>query len=173
MPQHSTPTVMRIAQGNPSQRPLPGNEPQAERGAPPMPPFLSVRAQDVWNSAVPVLLKLGTLTVADGDALTAYCETYVTWRLAQESIDKDGIIVDTPHGKKKNPAVSVADGALKQLRSLMGEFGLTPASRTRIQSNNPELESKLTILMAERRQIRTAIGNRDGEQVAQITNGSV
>jgi P27 family predicted phage terminase small subunit len=157
-PMHSTPTAIRVATGNPSQRPLPQGEPQATRGEPTMPTFLSARAQQVWIETVPVLLQLGTLTTADGDALTAYCETYVTWRMAQESIDKDGIIIDSPQGKRKNPAVNVADSSLKQLRSLMGEFGLTPASRTRIKSNNPEAQSVFSRLL--------------GERAALITNGS-
>jgi P27 family predicted phage terminase small subunit len=114
-----------------------------------MPTFLSAKAQGVWHELAPLLVDLGTLTIADGIALEALANTIVTLRAAQDSIDTDGIIIDSPQGKKKNPACNVADASLKQVRSLLGEFGLTPASRTRIKSNNPEHGSALDQFLAE------------------------
>lgn len=137
MPQHNTPLAIRRAEGNPGQRPIPENEPQADRGIPTMPPFMSQRAQGVWNELAPLLLELGTLTVVDGVALEALCNQIVYLREAQHSIDTEGILVTTQHGPRKNPACNVANESLKQVRSLLGEFGLTPAARARIPSTNP------------------------------------
>lgn len=148
MPQHSTPTSLRITQGNPSGRPLPEREPQADRGIPAMPAMMSARAQQVWADLAPLLLQLGTLSVADGVALEALCNQIVYLREAQKSIDTDGIIVQTQHGPRKNPAINVADGSLKQVRALLGEFGLTPSARARIKSNNPEHDNVLDQLLA-------------------------
>ncbi len=120
-----------------------------------MPADLSQAAKKVWKQTVPVLLELGTLTTADGDALASYCQAKVMWQLAQASIDKDGIIIQSSQGLKKNPAVTVADTAMKTMRALMGEFGLTPASRTKIETNAPDKESPLTKLLNARNAIRS------------------
>jgi P27 family predicted phage terminase small subunit len=55
------------------------------------------------------------------------------WIQADEDIAKSGIVLESPQGVKKNPAVTVAAEALRHLRSFTAEFGLTPASRTRIE----------------------------------------
>lgn len=157
MPQHPTPTAIRIAENNPAHRPLPVKEPKAERGVPNPPAYFSTKARAVWHELAPLLLNLGTLSTADGVALEALCNQIVYLRMAQESIDKDGIILQSKYGPVKNPAVNIADITLKQIRSLLGEFGLTPAARTRIQSNNAEAESPFAILLAERKQIRSGL----------------
>lgn len=146
---HATPTAIRNATGNPSHRPLPVKEPAPLPGEPPMPLDLSLAAQWVWKEMVPILHEMGTLTTSDGEALAAYCETKVTWRMAQNSIELDGIVIESTQGRKKNPAVTVADSSLKQMRSLMGEFGMTPASRTKIRSESPDADSPLEQLLRE------------------------
>jgi len=120
-----------------------------------MPVFMSQPAQQVWRDLAPLLLQLGTLSLADGVALEALCNQIVYMRIAQESIDRDGILIETKNGPRKNPAMNVADGTLKQIRALLGEFGLTPASRTRIQSNNPEAATALEQILGERTRLRT------------------
>jgi P27 family predicted phage terminase small subunit len=146
---HATPTALRIATGNPSGRPLPDHEPLTQPGEPPMPHDLSKAAKRVWREMVPILHELGTLTTSDGDALAAYCETKVTWRMAQDSIEQDGIVIESSQGRKKNPAVTVADSSLKQMRSLLGEFGMTPASRTKIRSESGDTDSPFERLIKE------------------------
>jgi len=42
-----------------------------------MPPFMSQKAQEVWNELAPLLFGLGTLTVVDGVALEALCNQIV------------------------------------------------------------------------------------------------
>jgi P27 family predicted phage terminase small subunit len=154
MPNHATPTAIRIAQGNPSGRPLPLNEPKAATGAPPMPLDLSPAAQMVWQELVPVLLSMGTLTTSDGDALAALCVQKALYQEAVEHYTRNGLVIQSSQGMKKNPAVTIADAALKQYRALLGEFGMTPASRTRIQADHPDLESPLSKLLNERQRIR-------------------
>jgi phage terminase small subunit len=38
---------------------------------------------------VPILLDMGVLTVADGDALMLYCEAYASWTTAMIDIKKN------------------------------------------------------------------------------------
>jgi P27 family predicted phage terminase small subunit len=156
MPNPPKPTALKIATGNPGGRPLNMNEPKAATGEPTLPADLSKAAKKVWRQTVPVLLKLGTLTTADGDALSAYCEAKVTWRIAQKSIEKDGITIQSSQGLKKNPACTISNEAMKTMRALMSEFGMTPASRTKIEVYTPDTESPLSKLLNERNRIRSA-----------------
>jgi P27 family predicted phage terminase small subunit len=154
MANRPTPTAIKLAQGNLSHRPINQNEPKTVFGAPPMPSDLSVAAQLVWTEMIPVLLNLGTLGQSDADSLANYCETRVNWRRAQDSLDIDGLVINTPHGPKRNPNFSIADACLKQLRALQAEFGLTAASRTKIHNESPEADTALSRLANERRHNR-------------------
>ena len=154
MPNPPKPTALKLLQGNPGGRPLNKREPKTKTGEPPMPRDLSKAARKVWKSMVPVLLKLGTLTESDGDALAAYSEAKALWRKAQDSIETDGMVIDSSQGKKKNPAVTISNECMRTMRALMSEFGLTPSSRSAIQLNNPSTESPLAKLLNERNRIR-------------------
>ncbi len=110
-------------------------------GAPEMPAHLSKLAKAAWKRLVPILLQMNVLTIADGDALAAYCSAIDQWILASAAIGKYGILVAeldelTGTGNvRTNPAVRVRSDALRHMRSFESEFGLTPASRSRLQIN--------------------------------------
>ena len=104
-----------------------------------MPRLLKGEARAEWNRIVPILEKMGVLTVADGKALAAYCAVYAQWLKAAAAIDKFGIVtvqfVDRAAGLvtlKKNPAVQIQSDSLKLMKSFLVEFGLTPASRAKV-----------------------------------------
>jgi phage terminase small subunit len=84
------PTAVKELRGNPGHRPLDDREPQPKVGEPPMPSGLSRYAKQAWKRMVPILLDMGVLTVADGDALMLYCEAYASWKTAMIDIKKNG-----------------------------------------------------------------------------------
>ena len=131
-------------QGNSGHRKLDKKAPKPESGVPVMPSGLSVVARQEWRSIVPLLLDMGVLTKADGKALAAYCSCYAQWMLAEAEIAKYGITVNVVHLDdedgdilfsefKVNPAVRVRSDALRQMKSFLIEFGLTPASRIKLE----------------------------------------
>ena len=114
-----------------------------------MPFGLSAAAQDEWHSIVPILLAMGVLTKVDGKALGAYCASFARWLLAELDVAKYGLVIEEPvidtlTGKqrrlrgqyvvrlKKNPAIPTSNEAMKMMKSFLIEFGMTPASRTRL-----------------------------------------
>jgi P27 family predicted phage terminase small subunit len=152
------PTAIRELQGNPSKRPLNKLEPKPSTGEPPIPRDLSAPARKVWKRLSKMLLKLGVLTVADGDALAALCEAKALWRQALDDVRQNGIIVQmdvaTRKGAvtvtKKNPAISVMDSQAKIVKSYLESFGCTPSSRTKVSTNpNTDEFSDLEELNAE------------------------
>jgi P27 family predicted phage terminase small subunit len=135
------PTAIKKLQGNAGKRKLNAREPKPLIGRPAMPSHLSKIAVAAWKRLVPILTDMKVLTVADGDALGAYCSAIAQWAMAEGAIAKYGILLaelDELTGTsvlKTNPAVRVKSDALRHMRSFEGEFGLTPASRSKLQIN--------------------------------------
>ncbi len=144
------PTAQKVREGNPGGRKLNEQEPKAKVGCPEIPADLTDAAKRVWDITVPVLLGLKTLTVADGDALAAYCEAKVMHQLAIKEVEKFGITLISAMGPKKNPAVTVVNESLKAMRSFMAEFGMNPSARARLKVGGEEKESALATLLKAR-----------------------
>lgn len=131
------PTKLKIVAGNPGGRKLNMNEPQVS-GTPECPKGLTAAARKEWARVVDYLAKNGIVGSVDSVGLAAYCQSYSRWLQAEKMIDKEGIVIDGPQGLKKHPAVTVANEASKLMRSFASEYGLTPASRSRINAKPEE-----------------------------------
>jgi len=127
------PTHLRLLQGNPGKRPLNQNEPKPPAAIPEPPEHLSEIALKEWNRMSELLLKLGLLTLIDRTAFAAYCTLYARWVEAEEALKKTGSVVRAPSGYPMlSPYYTVSNQCLQQMRAYLTEFGLTPASRSRI-----------------------------------------
>ncbi len=133
------PTKLKILKGNPGKRKLNDREPQPDPTMPECPDWLSEDAKQCWDELAPQLDAMGVLTSVDGQALTAYCQTWSRWKAAELFIQKHGETypLKDEHGKLKYlqqfPQVSIARQLLQVLNRYQQEFGMTPASRTRIR----------------------------------------
>lgn len=133
-----TPTVLKLARGNPGHRPLNANEPMPDVKAPPCPRELDAVARKEWNRMAKVLLNLGLLTELDRAALAGYCVSWSQWVQALEKVQQIGPIIKAPSGfPVQNPYLAVANRAGKEMRSFLIEFGMTPGSRSRVQAVKP------------------------------------
>ena len=116
------------------------NEPQPEVGIPDMPEGLEGISKDCWEQVVPILQEMNVLTTADGIALQLLCETFAHWRRAEELLVRHGdvypILNDNGDVKylQQSPYVAIARNNAKALKDMLCEFGLTPSSRSRIQT---------------------------------------
>jgi P27 family predicted phage terminase small subunit len=127
------PTALKELQGNPGKRPLNKREPKPT-GVPTCPSHLDANAKKEWKRISKELLAIGLLTSVDRAALAAYCAAYSRWIAAEESIARFGLVIKAPSGYPvQNPFVSIANTAMDHMRKYATEFGLTPASRTRLQ----------------------------------------
>jgi P27 family predicted phage terminase small subunit len=132
---------MKLLEGNPGKRPLNKNEPQPQAKAPPCPKHLSKEAKKEWRRISRELLTLGLLTTVDRAALAAYCQAWARWVEAEEAMSQPDfqLVRSTDKGyEHASPWVQVANNALKQMRAYLVEFGLTPASRSRVTVAKPE-----------------------------------
>ena len=106
------------------------------------PETLSPRAVGVWNKVVPMLEKYGVLSEFDQMAVQNLCETYAEWLTLNEYITyelkgKSSFEVYTREGAityRPYPEISQRAEVSKRLQSLLSDFGLTPAARSKVNT---------------------------------------
>ncbi len=132
------PTALKVLRGNPGHRPINPSEPKPRVAIPPAPKELDPIAKKEWRRMGRVLARLGLLTEIDRAAFAGYCVSWSTWITAQQKVQQMGSIAKAPSGYPiQNPYIGIANTALTQLRAFLVEFGLTPASRSRVTAANP------------------------------------
>lgn len=106
-------------------------------GAPRCPAWLPKDAKKEYRRLCKLLLAAGLIGEIDGNALTRYVTTWLSWRRAVQMIEKTGDVLATKdsEGKpkiKRSPYVDIAATLASQLDKLEQAFGLHPSARSRI-----------------------------------------
>jgi P27 family predicted phage terminase small subunit len=146
---------MKILAGNPGKRSLKKNRAVAPAGRLRMPADFSEEKAQIWNETIASAPR-GVLKPADTELLISFVEQVALRRQAQRELEvmakdnakeqADGTIVsaylavETERGWVKNPLITVIDTAVKNIRYLASELGLSPASRERLGSAGGEEE---------------------------------
>jgi len=139
------PTAKKQLAGNPGKRAINNAEPQFSQVTNIDPPdWLSENASKMWQRVVPELLREQVLAITDLHNVEAFCIAYGNWRLAQDSIEQFGIVVQSAMGSPiKNPALTAANETMRQIVTFGSLLGLDPSSRSRLiggkktTTNNP------------------------------------
>jgi P27 family predicted phage terminase small subunit len=132
-----TPTAILEARGSWRAKLNPA-EPDPESGAPIRPRALKGTAARIWDSMV-VLVGAGVLTRDNGETLARYCHALARWWKVAKWLDENDEVCSTTDEKgnvrySRHPNVITYENLLRDLTRLEQEFGLTPASRTRIHA---------------------------------------
>jgi P27 family predicted phage terminase small subunit len=129
------PTALKILYGNPGKRRLNENEPKPPNEIPEPPDHLDDVAKKEWARITVLLSQLRLIAQLDMAGIAAYCVAFSRWADAEKKVAKHGIIVISPNKKlpMKSPYLCVAKAAMEAMRKMLGEFGLTPTSRARLQ----------------------------------------
>lgn len=130
------PTAIRLLQGNPGKRPLNTAEPKPAPKIPSPPDHIKGEARKEWFRISKQLHELGLLTEIDRAALAAYCVAWGRWVEAEEQLTKYGTVIKSPDKGwlVQSPYLSIANRAMDQMAKLLAEFGMSPSSRSRVQS---------------------------------------
>jgi P27 family predicted phage terminase small subunit len=139
------PTRLKAAAGNPGHRPLNPAEPRPAVAVPACPTWLPKRAKAEWRRITPELHRLGLVALIDAVALASYCVAVAELEEATRTLEKEGrvsvwVLFDKQGVKvgerlKAHPAVAMQRDAARLVKQFVGEFGLTPASRTRVSGS--------------------------------------
>ena len=132
------PTAVKLVRGNRGKRPLNRREPKPLKVIPRCPPELAPAARKEWRRISRHLFDLGLLTAIDRAALAIYCQGWAQWLDAQAQLDKYGSVVKAPTGYPiMSPYLAIANQAQAQMRASLIEFGMTPASRSKVEVTIP------------------------------------
>jgi P27 family predicted phage terminase small subunit len=135
------PTALKLIAGNPGKKALPEGEPKPKVEVPEAPKHLAPEARAEWERLAPMLVRLKLMTRLDRAAFAAYCQAWSRHVECEEVIAKTGLIVMTPNQFPQiAPYVTISKQAVEQMAKFLGEFGLTPAARTRINAPQPDPE---------------------------------
>lgn len=135
------PTALKLLEGNPGKRPLNRREPKAAvlKTMPAAPNWLPAAGRDLWSRRGPDLIAYRVLTALDLEAFEALCLHYAEWRAAEGKIKRIGALGQTDSGYEfLHPWVTIARQRYHDFVMMVKEFGMTPASRSRIEIGEPE-----------------------------------
>ncbi len=107
--------------------------------APKPPRWLSKPARTEWRRLAPQLDRLGLLTAVDGPAFALLCDTLARLQEYRAQIDREGAVIDGYRGAaRKHPLLGPLAQLQRQATTLMEQFGLSPASRARLELPPPD-----------------------------------
>ena len=130
------PTQLKVLRGNTGRRPLNQGEPKPRPVLPSPPGHLSDEAKREWKRVGELLDGLGLVSEMDRAALAGYCQAWGRWVEAENGLKTYGVVIKSPGGFPiQSPFFAVANKALEQMRGFLIEFGMTPASRSRVHAS--------------------------------------
>ncbi len=129
------PTRLKKLAGNPGKHPLNKHEARVGPEIPTCPSHLLGEARREWKRITVELYSAGLLTLVDRAALAGYCQAWARWVRAERELTKRGEVILGVHGTLKvSPWHTVAKNAKEEMRKFLVEFGMSPASRSRVEA---------------------------------------
>lgn len=144
-----TPTQLKLVRGTQRKDRANPAEPTPKQAAPkdPPPTWLSKKARPWWRRIRPLLLRMQVLTEADPVALGLLCDALAEYIAARELVVKEGLTYTSVTEsfdddgervrktmKRAHPAVAIQSDAWRRAKLMLTEFGLTPASRSKVST---------------------------------------
>lgn len=137
------PTALKVLQGNPGKRPLPENEPKFDITVPKAPEFLYGESLRQWNIYAPLLASKGLMSDAFITELSNYCLCVQEIAEATEDIKENGYTETTTNGNViQRPVVGLRHQAMDRAHKFLVEFGMTPASATKITASKKDADDE-------------------------------
>jgi P27 family predicted phage terminase small subunit len=155
------PNVLKILEGaQPCRINADEPRPKGPIGDPPG-PLDDVEAELAWDRLVDQLGAMGVATSADSDLVYLYAITYARWVNARRDLDDEGLTVGGQFGTKANPLISIVDRAQSQLVKILGQLGMTPASRSSLKASPHEEDDPLLAFIAAKSKSKSPHGKSD------------
>jgi P27 family predicted phage terminase small subunit len=143
------PTAMKAAKGTLQPCRTNDDEPNyiALSELPDPPEYLSQTGRDVYYGTAGDLQEYGILNRINFTIFVMYCTQVAIYYDAIENIHKTGVIIqDAGGGPRINPYVKIANDSLAALMRVACEFGLTPASASKVNAVKREVNAKSDLI---------------------------
>ena len=139
-----TPSHLRLVRGNPSKRPINKKAPKPPSRVPPVPKHFTKQGKYWFKRVGAALAAMGVMSSMDAKALELLIEAYTEYRQHCDTLDKSGYTYTTKSEGgtliKAHPVAAMKADAWKRIRAMLGEFGMTPAARSKVTINTPAEE---------------------------------
>jgi len=117
-------------------------EPHANPGIASCPEWLSARAAELFFQLTATLLGMGIASPDDQAALAMLASRLEEVELMTAAIEDGGRVYETVGAGgsmmvRARPEVAMRNEAMRHAQSLLGEFGLTPAARSKVSAGKP------------------------------------
>ena len=96
---------------------------------PSAPGWLTPQARAEWKRSAPQLYDRKLLSTDTMATLESYCVAVGIVRECEESMTRDGRLIESDTGPKPHPAFKMQSAAMREVRLLAAELGLTPHRR--------------------------------------------
>ena len=151
-----TPTHLALVKGNPSKRTINKAEPKPASGVPPVPKHFDKMGKYWFKRIGEELDAVGVMTTLDGKALELLIEAYTEYRQHCDVLAEEGYTYKTVSATgedivKAHPAAVMKSDAWKRIRAMLGEFGMTPASRSKVGAKGPAEADPLEEFLKKRK----------------------
>jgi P27 family predicted phage terminase small subunit len=136
------PTKLKVLKGTQRADRFNPDEPMPDPNIPEAPDHLSKHALIEWGRITSHLSKLGLVSDLDMTALAMYCQAWGRIVKYEKIVEKAGELYKTDNGNfQLSPAMWVINKAYDQCYKLLGEFGMSPASRSKVSAKKEEKKS--------------------------------
>lgn len=125
------------------------NAPKANGRCPDAPDYFDDDELQKWHELTDDLQTMGIMSSDCREQMIAYCTAYAGYMQCRREVEKEGMVIDSKDGSKRNPRMTDLHKFLEQMNRLRPEFGLTPASRSKLVSmKSDEEENPMEHLVA-------------------------
>lgn len=106
------------------------------------PEWLHDRALTEWRRVVPYLKSNTPISELDRAMLASYCRSYAMVQTTEDDIRKNGLVqtIKENGSRKPNPYVAIQSQALKDMKAIANDLGMTLSSRARMELNKASNE---------------------------------
>lgn len=118
--------------------------------APESPEFLTEKALEYFHELVGYGVDMDVISRADGVIVGLLASEFEEWVKLDQTIKAEGFMKEMPTAtgflqNVVNPLIKVRDDKLKVILKMLGELGLSPVARSRLQVNKKNAQEKSTL----------------------------
>lgn len=137
-----TPDHLKLVKGTAQKCRMNPDAPAANVGTASAPVWLSGRATELFDQISATLLGMGIASPDDMHALALVASRIEEIEILTAVIEDQGRTYLTESGLwKARPEVGMRNEAMRHAQSLLAEFGLTPAARSKVSAGKPAEEN--------------------------------
>lgn len=146
------PSHLKVVSGTARKDRTNGAEPEAPKGAPDAPLWLSSRAAEIFHGLCATIDGMGYLSTADQSVIAMAASRLEEVEIATARVEDEGRTYDTTSATgdrmiRPNPMVAQRSEAMRHAHALLSELGLTPAARSKVSAGKKVDDNPFRALM--------------------------